>query len=200
MIGRLKGILIQKNPPQLLIDVQGVGYEVEAPMSTFFDLPGNGEEIILVTHLVVREDAHILYGFGSEAERKLFRALIKVNKIGAKMALAILSGMSVNDFTRCVELEDATTLSKIPGIGKKTAERLIIEMRDKLHDAAAGLPAARSRGAVSLPTGGDAKSEAVAALVALGYNPAEATSMVKAIDADLSVEMIIKQALQGALK
>lgn len=201
MIGRLRGQLVHKQPPQLLIDVNGVGYEVDAPMSTFYNLPEIGAEITLVTHLVVREDAHTLYGFATADERTLFRSLIKVSGIGAKLALAILSGMSADDFVRCVSEGDAAALTRLPGVGKKTAERLLVEMRDRLTEwqpAAAG--AARPAGATA-PPAADPVGEAVSALVALGYKPQEASRMVRAIDTSgRNSEEIIRLALQSMVK
>ena len=165
MIGRLRGVLIHKSPPLLLLDVQGVGYEVEAPLSTFYGLGEPGTEVILLTHLIVRDDAHILFGFATDAERKLFRSLIRVSGVGAKMALGVLSGMGADDFAQCVQTGDAAALTRLPGIGKKTAERLIVEMRDRLDDVSGG-------GAPSLPgtgTPANPQEEAIQALVALGY-------------------------------
>ncbi len=164
MIGFLRGRLAVKHPPLLVVDVAGVGYELEAPMSTFYDLPAVGEEVYLLTHLLVRDDAHVLYGFGSEGERRLFRSLLRISGVGAKMALGILSGISVDGFRRCVLAEDSATLVKVPGIGKKTAERLIMEMRDRL-DAEQGAGAA---GPADSVTAGSAGGEAYDALVALG--------------------------------
>lgn len=192
MIGFVRGRLALKAPPQLVIDVNGVGYEIEAPMSTFYSLGAVGDEVRLLTHLVVREDAHILYGFGTDDERRLFRNLLKVSGVGPKMALGILSGSSVAAFTLCVQSQDVKALTRIPGIGRKTAERLLIEMRDRLDSIAATpfLP----DGAV--PQG--AEAEAFSALVALGYKPAEATRMLKAAGAAESTEELIRRALQGA--
>ncbi len=200
MIGRLRGTLLDKKPPQLLLDVGGVGYEVEAPMSTFYQLPAVGGEVILHTHLAVREDAHLLYGFASERERSLFRALIKVNGVGAKMALAILSGMNADTFVRCIQENDATSLTRLPGIGKKTAERLIVEMRDRLADwqDSGVLPVV-----MAAPAGAarDEVKDAVSALIALGYKPPEASRMVSAVAADgKTSEEIIREALKGAMK
>jgi Holliday junction DNA helicase RuvA len=197
VIGRLRGTLLDKKPPSLLLDVNGVGYEVEAPMTTFYDLPETGNEITLHTHLVVREDAQLLYGFSRESDRRLFRQLIKVTGVGAKMAIAILSGTSASEFARCVQEGDITTLTRIPGIGKKTAERLVVEMRDRLasgEEAVAG---------VALPTHverpADAVGDAVSALIALGYKPQEASRWVRGVDSSgLSSEEIIRQALQRA--
>jgi Holliday junction DNA helicase RuvA len=197
MIGRLQGKLLSKQPPLVLIDVQGVGYEVEAPMSTFYVLPEVGDEVVLVTHLAVREDAHTLYGFASDNERRMFRALIKVNGVGAKLALTILSGMSADEFTACVQAEDAAALTRLPGVGKKTAERLIVEMRDALKDWQGGGATIPSV-AAGAGQAGDAVADAVSALVALGYKPPEASRMVRSVDTtDLPSEEIIRLALQG---
>ena len=193
MIGSVRGRIASKTPPQLMVDVGGLGYELEAPMSTFFHLPAIGEEVSLLTHLVVREDAHILYAFATEAERRLFRSLIKVSGVGPKIALALLSGISVEAFSRCVLNEDITALTKVPGIGRKTAERLIIEMRDRLKDPET--PA----GTVPVATGASPESEAYGALIALGYRPAEATRLLKAAGPGThSTEELIRRALQGA--
>jgi Holliday junction DNA helicase RuvA len=195
MIGSVRGRIASKTPPQLMVDVGGIGYELEAPMSTFFHLPGIGEEVALLTHLVVREDAHILYAFGTEAERRLFRSLIKVSGVGPKIALALLSGISVEAFSRCVMNEDITALTKVPGIGRKTAERLVVEMRDRLKDPE--VPA--SVGAVSVAVGASPETEAYGALIALGYRPAEATRLLKAVGPGThSTEELIRRALQGA--
>ena len=195
MIGSVRGRIASKTPPQLMVDVGGIGYELEAPMSTFFHLPGIGEEVALLTHLVVREDAHILYAFGTEAERRLFRSLIKVSGVGPKIALALLSGISVEAFSRCVMNEDITALTKVPGIGRKTAERLVVEMRDRLKDP--GVPT--SVGAVSVAVGASPETEAYGALIALGYRPAEATRLLKAVGPGThSTEELIRRALQGA--
>jgi Holliday junction DNA helicase RuvA len=195
MIGSVRGRIASKTPPQLLVDVGGIGYELEAPMSTFFHLPGIGEEVALLTHLVVREDAHILYAFGTEAERRLFRSLIKVSGVGPKIALALLSGISVEAFSRCVMNEDITALTKVPGIGRKTAERLVVEMRDRLKDP----EVPTSVGAVSVAVGASPETEAYGALIALGYRPAEATRLLKAVGPGThSTEELIRRALQGA--
>ena len=194
MIGSLRGRLAAKLAPQIVIECSGVGYEVETPMSTFLDLPQIGSDLFLYTHLLVREDAQILYGFSSEDERLMFRTLLKVNRVGAKLALGILSAMSTNDFRRCVEFEDTTTMSKIPGVGKKTAERLIIEMRDRIDVAAPG-------GGKSAPLTAEAsaRSEAVDALVALGYKPKEVSRLIEKLDVeDKSAEDIIRLALKQA--
>ena len=199
MIGRLRGTLVVKQAPQLLIDVNGIGYEVSAPMSTFYSLPEIGETITLHTHLVVREDAHTLYGFATENERAMFRALIKVNGVGAKLALTILSGISAEDFIRCVMDNDIAGLTRLPGVGKKTAERLIIEMRDKLKDW--GAVTTNESPNLALVQPADAVADAVSALIALGYKPPEASKMVRVVDAkDLPSEEIIRQALQAVAK
>lgn len=198
MIGRLRGTLLEKQPPALLVDVHGVGYLLDAPMSTFYQLPAVGQEVTLHTHLVVREDSHQLYGFSTEQERRLFRALIKVSGVGAKMALTILSGSSADEFARCVQDNDTASLTRLPGVGKKTAERLIVEMRDRLadwgHGGMAGMPAFE---AAAGETGDDPVREAVTALIALGYKPPEASRMVRAVDAaGLASEEIIRAALR----
>lgn len=196
MIGRLRGILAAKQPPALLLDVAGVGYEVEAPMSTFYELPELGREVTLLTHLAIKEDAHTLYGFASEAERGLFRNLIKVSGIGAKTALSILSGASADEFARLIQRADLAALQRIPGIGKKTAERLVVEMKDKVGSGGAtALPGAR--GAVPA----DPVAEASVALQALGYKPAEVSKLVAAASAPGdSAEAIIRKALKSALR
>jgi Holliday junction DNA helicase RuvA len=195
MIGSVRGRIASKTPPQLMVDVGGLGYELEAPMSTFFHLPAVGEEVSLLTHLVVREDAHILYAFATEGERRLFRNLIKVSGVGPKIALALLSGISVEAFSRCVVNEDITALTKVPGIGRKTAERLVIEMRDRLGEPTA--PA--SAGVVPVAIGASPETEAYGALIALGYRPAEATRLLKAAGPGThSTEELIRRALQGA--
>lgn len=194
MIGYLRGKIMYRRPPQLLIDVGGIGYEVEAPMSTFYTL-GDDAEVALFTHLVVRDDAHILFGFASEDERRLFRSLIKVNGVGAKMALAILSGTSVDGFIRCVREDNTAALTRLPGIGKKTAERLIVEMRDKLGEAAD--VATSGLGSAAGPL--SAVDEAAEALQALGYKAPEAQRMVRAVKAEgLDSQELIRRALQGA--
>lgn len=197
MIGRLRGLLLEKRVPFLLLDVQGVGYEVEAPMSTFYVLPEKGVEVILHTHLVVREDAHLLYAFASEKERMLFRSLIRVNGVGAKLGLAILSGIDAETFARCIQEGDTASLTRLPGVGKKTAERLIVEMRDRLLDAPENLAISSGlEGARQGPV-----ADAISALVALGYKPPEAGRVVRGLDTDgLATEEIIRQALQAAVK
>ncbi|HFA59345.1 MAG TPA: Holliday junction branch migration protein RuvA [Rhodospirillales bacterium] len=200
MIGRLRGILLEKSPPFLLLDVQGVGYEVEAPMSTFYQLPATGEEVMLHTHLIVREDAQLLCGFASESERRLFRSLIRVNGVGAKLALAILSGMSADEFAAAVQDEDAVRLTRLPGVGKKTAERLIVEMRDRLADWQTGAAPAPEGAPVAVAAASDPVREAITALVSLGYRPAEASRMVEKVDSDgLGSEDIIREALKASL-
>ena len=198
MIGRITGVLLHKQPPQLLVDVQGVGYELEAPMSTFYQLPADGERVMLHTHMVVREDAQLLYGFYSETERSLFRSLIRINGVGPKLALTILSGVSADEFSRCIMENDAKSLTALPGVGKKTAERLIVELRDKI-DTDASLPAAAApAGVTAAPT--NPVSDAVSALIALGYKAQEASRMVRNIETDgMPTEAIIKAALQGAV-
>ena len=195
MIGRLSGVLLRKEPPALLVDVNGVGYELEAPMTTFYDLPAVGEKVTLFTHLVVREDAHLLYGFSREAQRRLFRGLLKVNGVGPRVALAVLSGLADDEFVHCVLSEDVARLTQVPGIGRKTAERLIIEMRDKLPQLSAGsAPTPASARAATR----DPVSEAMSALIALGYKPNEASRAVRAVPSkELSAEEIIRQALKS---
>lgn len=194
MIASLRGRLVAKLAPSIVIECNGVGYDVETPMSTFLDLPELGTELFLHTHLLVREDAQILYGFATEEERALFRSLLRVNRVGARMALGVLSAMTATDFRRCVEYEDAAALAKVPGIGKKTAERLIMEMRDKVGEV----------GAPSLPgqkidVGSSARAEAFDALVALGYKANEVNRLFGKLDIDgLSAEDIIRQALKQA--
>ena len=193
MIGSLRGILAWKAPPLLLVEAAGVGYELEAPMSTFYGLPAVGAEVRLLTHLVVREDAHVLYGFASDDERRLFRTLLKVSGVGPKIALGILSGISAEDFRQFVAAKDAAALTRIPGVGRKTAERLIVEMRDRLDGLSTTAP---ETGAA--PSAGP-EGEAYSALVALGYKPAEATRLLEAAAHDgASTEELIRRALQGA--
>jgi Holliday junction DNA helicase RuvA len=190
MIGRLSGLLLDKNPAQLIVDCNGVGYEVSVPMSTFYHLPGTGERVTLLTHMVVREDAQLLYGFGTAQERELFRELIKISGIGARTALAILSGMSVNDLAQAVTLQDVGRLTKIPGIGKKTAERLLLELKGKLG---ADIGAAAN---------GDNESsnDILSALLALGYSEKEALLAIKQVPAGSSVSDGIRQALKALSK
>jgi Holliday junction DNA helicase RuvA len=190
MIGRLSGILLEKNPPQLIVDCNGVGYEVGVPMSTFYNLPGLGEKVVLLTHLAVREDAHLLYGFGTAEERNVFKQLIKISGVGARTALSILSGMSVADLVHAVTLQESGRLTKVPGIGKKTAERLLLELKGKLG--------------ADFSTGGailsDATSDILNALVALGYSDKEASLALKQVPAGASVSDGIKLALKALSK
>ena len=187
MIGRLSGVLVAKQPPQIVVDVHGVGYELDVPMSTLYQLPATGAPVSLLTHLIVREDAHQLYGFSSEGDRTLFRKLLKISGIGARTALAVLSGMSVNDVRQAVQEQDTGRLTKVPGIGKKTAERLLLELKDKLDIAVV---------AVTAEGGAAASSDVVTALVALGYSEKEAQFAVKNLDGALSVTDGIRQALK----
>ena len=197
MIGRLRGKLVAKQPPWLVIDVNGVGYELEAPMSTFYELPETGKDVVLFTHYAVKEDSVALYGFHREAERQLFRTVQKVSGIGAKIALAILSGVSVDEFSRLVQTSDIASLQRIPGIGKKTAERIVVELRDRVDGLATGMPGLP--GVNAIPQ--DPVSEATVALQALGYKPAEVTRLVAkvAVDGD-TAEAIIRKALTAALR
>ena len=187
MIGRLAGLLAEKNPPQILIDCQGVGYEVWVPMSSFYQLPALGERLTLLTHFVVREDAQLLYGFGSETERAAFRELIKISGIGPRMALSVLSGMSVADLSQAVTAQDAARLTKVPGIGKKTAERLLLELKGRLG-ADLGAPRAPA---------GAAEADILQALLALGYNDREAAAALKALPPEVGVSEGIKLALKA---
>jgi Holliday junction DNA helicase RuvA len=190
MIGFLRGMLVVKRPPQLTLDVGGVGYELEAPMSTFYRLPEAGQPLSLVTHLVVREDAHVLYGFFTETERSLFRNLLKISGVGPKLALGVLSGMSVEGFYQCVRDKDVVSLTKIPGIGRKTAERLGLEMADRL-------PEALGAEAAAMPARSPAEGEAHGALLSLGYKPGEVVRMLKDLDGiRLSTEDLIREALK----
>ena len=201
MIGQLRGKLIHKQPPHLLIDVQGVGYEIEAPMTTFYNLPATGEEILIYTHLVVRDDAHLLFGFASTSERHMFRTLIKINGVGAKMALTILSGIETDDFARCIQENDSVRLTRLPGVGKKTAERLIIEMRDRLKDW-------DNKDAISATIqntpGEDNRNhtaDAISALISLGYKPQEASRFVHIVATEaMESEEIIREALKASVK
>lgn len=201
MIGLLRGVLLHKQPPHLLLDVHGVGYEIEAPMSTFYELPPLGAEVTLYTHLVVREDAHTLFGFARPAEHLLFRSLIKVNGVGPRLALTILSGISAEGFVRAVHENDGATLTRLPGIGKKTAERLLIEMRDRLRDWASGQYASIESAGGKEPALHAPVEEAISALMSLGYKPQEANRMARAVAADdLGSEEIIRRALQAAVR
>ena len=195
MIGSLRGKLTAKQAPAITVECAGVGYEIQAPMSTFLELPGVGSEIFLHTHLLVREDAHSLFGFSTQNEKVLFRLLLKVSGVGAKMGLSILSAMGVSDFERCVRYEDTEMLMKIPGVGKKTAERLIIEMRDKIEQSPAQAMMAKAGKVIT-----DPRSEAIDALVALGYKPAEVKRLLAKLDTeDKSAEDIIRLALRQAV-
>jgi Holliday junction DNA helicase RuvA len=185
MIGRLSGTLLEKNPPQVVVDVQGLGYEIDVPMSTFYNLPVLGERVSLLTHFVVREDGQFLYGFGSEAERYAFRQLVKISGVGARMALSVLSGLSVGDLAQAIARQDAGRLTKVPGIGKKTAERLLLELKGKLADA---LPAA-----IAIA---DSQHDILNALLALGYNAREASLALKQLPAGCSISDGIRQALK----
>ncbi len=192
MIGRLSGKLIEKQPPQIIVDVQGLGYELDVPMSTFYNLPGLGESITLFTHLVVREDAHLLYGFGSDDERRAFRQLLKISGVGPKLALSVLSGLSVADLAQTVAMQETGRLTKIPGVGKKTAERLVLELRDKLDHV--------SSVAGSSTTPKANSGDVLNALLALGYNEREAQWALKQIPNDLNVSESIRQALKQLSK
>ncbi len=201
MIGRLRGTLAEKQPPHLMLEVNGVGYELEVPMTTLYRLPNVGEAVVLHTHLVIREDAHLLYGFAEKRERELFRELIRLNGVGPKLALALMSGLEVDELVRCVQAQDASVLVKIPGVGKKTAERLLVELKDRFK-AWQSLPSiaplvVESGPSVAVST---VESDAVSALIALGFKPAEASRAVAAIeDSDLSSEELIRRALKGMI-
>jgi Holliday junction DNA helicase RuvA len=187
MIGRITGTLLEKHPPLVLVDVQGVAYEVDVPMSTFYHLPATGARVTLHTHLVVREDAHLLYGFGSEAERQAFRQLLKISGIGARTALAVLSGMTVDELQQAVTAQDSARLVRVPGIGRKTAERLLLELRDKLPGGAGGAaPAAQA----------SSRNDALTALLALGYSEKEASAVLGKLATDLDTADAIRQALR----
>ena len=188
MIGRLTGILVEKNPPQLLLDVQGVAYEVDVPMSTFYNLPATGERVALFTHLIVREDAHLLFGFGTEQERRAFRQLLKINGVGARTALSVLSGLSVAELAQAVTRQETGRLTKIPGIGRKTAERLLLELKDKLG--------ADVTSAVGVHRAPPAMSDVLNALLSLGYSDKEAVAAVKQLPEDVAVGDGIRQALK----
>jgi Holliday junction DNA helicase RuvA len=193
MIGRITGTLIEKHPPQIVVDVAGVGYELDVPMSTLYHLPAIGERVALHTHMVVREDAQLLYGFGSEAERASFRQLIKITGVGPKMALAVLSGLSATDLAQAVVMQDVTLLTKIPGVGKKTAERLLLELKGKIADALPG-------GGVAPQQVASVNSDVLNALLALGYNEREASTAVRQIAVSASVEDGIRLALKWLSK
>ena len=188
MIGRLTGTLVEKNPPQIVVDVAGVGYEVDVPMSTFYNLPETGSKLTLVTHLVVREDAHLLYGFLTEQERRTFRRLTRISGIGAKIALAVLSGLSVAELAQAVTLQESGRLTKVPGIGKKTAERILLELKDKLG--------AELTTAVGVHRPAPASSDILNALLTLGYSDKEAVAAVRTLPADVAVADGIRQALK----
>ncbi|MBU1284957.1 Holliday junction branch migration protein RuvA [Pseudomonas sp. NPDC079086] len=199
MIGRLRGTLAEKQPPHVIVDINGLGYELEVPMTTLYRLPSVGEPLTLHTHLVVREDAHLLYGFFEKRERELFRELIRLNGVGPKLALALMSGLEVDELVRCVQAQDTSVLVKIPGVGKKTAERLLVELKDrfKAWETVPGMSnlvvEPRAGGAVS-----SAENDAVSALISLGYKPQEASRAVSAIKEDgLSSEDMIRRALKG---
>jgi holliday junction DNA helicase RuvA len=192
MIGRIQGVLLEKNPPQIIVDCQGVGYEVEVPMSTFYNLPASGERVALLTHLLVREDAHLLYGFGTEGERRAFRQLLKISGVGARTALAVLSGLSVAELAEAVTLQESGRLTRIPGIGKKTAERLLLELKDKL-----GVELTTT---VSASRPAPATSDVLRALLALGYSEKEAAAAVRQLPEGLSVSDGIRQALKSLSK
>ena len=202
MIGRLSGTLIQKQPPLLMIDVHGVGYEVQAPMSTFYSLPELDKPVVLLTHMVVREDAQLLYGFHSESERRLFKSLIKVNGVGPKLGLTILSGISADEFVQVVKNNDESGLVRLPGIGKKTAQRLIVEMKDRLDDWDSSITDGKTSTASDhLNAEQDIIKEATSALIALGYKPAEASKMISKLDKEnQSSESLIKQALKNTVR
>ncbi|MET0660471.1 MAG: Holliday junction branch migration protein RuvA [Steroidobacteraceae bacterium] len=201
MIGWLRGRLLSKQPPHLMIEVNGIGYELEAPMSTFYTLPAVGTELSLFVHQVVREDAHLLFGFATEQERRLFRELLKVSNVGPRIGLALLSGMSVEAFLICVEANDVDMLVRVPGVGRKTAERLVIEMRDRVKLLTGGASVTVIGGVPQAPTAAGPTAEAFAALVALGYKPAEVTRLLKSVDPEVqTTEEIIRRALQAAAK
>ncbi len=200
MIGQLQGKLVKKQPPLLILDVQGVGYEVEAPMTTFYKLPETGANILLYTHLVVRDDAHLLFGFATDDERRLFRTLIKVNGVGAKMALTILSGMESSVFTACIRDGDSASLTRLPGVGKKTAERLIVEMRDRLKDLDQVGTKTDDTDTQGSQVASDSIGEAISALIALGYKPQEASRYVHTVSKDgMKSEEIIRNALKVSI-
>ncbi|AVD82044.1 Holliday junction branch migration protein RuvA [Pseudomonas sp. SWI6] len=203
MIGRLRGTLAEKQPPHLIIDVNGVGYELEVPMTTLYRLPKVGESVTVHTHLVVREDAHLLYGFHEKRERELFRELIRLNGVGPKLALALMSGLEVDELVRCVQAQDASTLVRVPGVGKKTAERLLVELKDrfKAWETSPAMFTLVSDGPVSVSSANNAEADAVSALVSLGYKPQEASKAVSAIKdkAGLSSEELIRRSLKGMI-
>ncbi len=189
MIGRIRGTLLEKNPPEILVDVHGVGYEINVPMSTFYNLPDVGQEVTLLTHFIVREDAQLLYGFGTTKERAAFRQLIKISGIGARIALAVLSGMTVDALAQAVSKQESALLTRVPGIGKKTAERLVLELKGKISADFDGVTLAAAPG--------DNRADVVAALVALGYSDREATAAAKKLSPDVSVSAGIREALKS---
>lgn len=200
MIGFLRGVLVHKEPPQLVVEVSGVGYEVEAPMSTWTRLPAIGEQVQLRTHLIIREDQHLLYGFATEAERRLFRDLLRVSGVGARIGLAILSGMTVEGFVQCVQTRDTGSLTRVPGVGRKTAERLLVELRDRIEEmATAGVVSAALASAPASVPAATPQSEALNALVSLGYKPAEARRMIEQArpDGDTTADLL-RAALKSA--
>ena len=205
MIGRLRGILLEKQPPEVLLEVTGVGYEIQLPMSSFYPLPEIGQEAIIYTHFVVREDAQLLYGFSDKHERAMFRELIKVNGVGPKLALAILSGMSANQFVQCINSDAVSSLVKLPGVGKKTAERLVVEMKDRLKNWVGSDLLTPEADKMAFENGlennvGNAKDEAISALVALGYKPVLAEKVIKQVyQADMDCEALIRSALKSMI-
>ena len=189
MIGRIRGTLLEKNPPEILVDVHGVGYEINVPMSTFYNLPDVGQEVTLLTHFIVREDVQLLYGFGTAKERAAFRQLIKISGIGARIALAVLSGMTVDALAQAVSKQESALLTRVPGIGKKTAERLVLELKGKISADLDGVTLAAAPG--------DNRADVVAALVALGYSDREATAAAKKLSPDVSVSAGIREVLKS---
>ncbi|MDU9391474.1 Holliday junction branch migration protein RuvA [Pseudomonas japonica] len=202
MIGRLRGTLAEKQPPHLIIDINGLGYELEVPMTTLYRLPAVGQAVTLHTHLIVREDAHLLYGFHEKRERELFRELIRLNGVGPKLALALMSGLEVDELVRCVQAQDTSALVKVPGVGKKTAERLLVELKDrfKAWETVPSMFQLVPNGPTPLPTVSTAEADAVSALISLGYKPQEASRAVAAVDAKgLSSEELIRRSLKGMI-
>jgi len=202
VIGRLRGTLAEKQPPHLIIDINGLGYELEVPMTTLYRLPKLGETVTLHTHLIVREDAHLLYGFFEKRERELFRELIRLNGVGPKLALALMSGLDVDELVRCVQAQDTSALVKVPGVGKKTAERLLVELKDrfKAWETVPSMFQLVPNGPAPLPTVSTAEADAVSALISLGYKPQEASRAVAAVDAKgLSSEELIRRSLKGMI-
>jgi len=202
VIGRLRGTLAEKQPPHLIVDVNGLGYELEVPMTTLYRLPKIGEAVTLHTHLVVREDAHLLYGFHEKRERELFRELIRLNGVGPKLALALMSGLEVDELVRCVQAQDTSALVKVPGVGKKTAERLLVELKDrfKAWETSPAMFALVPNGPAPVASVSSAEADAVSALISLGYKPQEASKAVAAVDAKgLSSEELIRRSLKGMI-